>query len=197
MCSSDLHFGAAYPELTSGQRAIEQVIRSEEERFDAVLTDGLPRLEEVLDQAAAGSRVVNGDTAFKLYDTYGIPRDFIEDMVEDRKLAFDREGFERAMEGQREKARARSKFKGGAQADTAMVGFEGLPATRFLGYEGTDATARILALASATDDGAPASATTLGAGQTGWVVLDQSPFYLQSGGQVSDTGAIKIGRAHV
>jgi alanyl-tRNA synthetase len=184
------HFGAAYPELTSGQRAIEQVIRSEEERFDAVLTDGLPRLEEVLDQAAASSRVVNGDTAFKLYDTYGIPRDFIEDMVEDRKLAFDRQGFERAMEGQREKARARSKFKGGAQADTAIAGFDELPATRFLGYDGTESAARILALASAGDDGAPARATTLGAGHDGWVVLDQSPFYLQSGGQVSDTGTI-------
>ncbi len=79
-----------------------------------MLTGGLPRLEEVLDRAAAGGRVVPGDVAFRLYDTYGLPRDFIEDMVEERKLSLDRDGFERAMEGQREKARAKSAFKGGA-----------------------------------------------------------------------------------
>src|SRR5262252_7226828 len=74
-------FGDAYPELKAGQTAIVQVIRSEEERFDAVLTDGLPRLEEVLDEAASGNKVVSGDVAFRLYDTYGLPRDFIEDMI--------------------------------------------------------------------------------------------------------------------
>ena len=107
-------FGEAYPELKAGRSAIVQVVRSEEERFDAVLTDGLPKLEDVLDKAAArAARCVSGDVAFRLYDTYGLPRDFIEDMIEDRKLSLDREGFERAMEGQREKARAGSKFKGG------------------------------------------------------------------------------------
>src|SRR6476619_1056456 len=92
-------FGGAYPELTAGQSAIVQVIRSEEERFDAVLTDGLPRLEEVLDKAASANKVVSGDVAFRLYDTFGLPRDFIEDMIEDGKLSLDRAGFERAKEG--------------------------------------------------------------------------------------------------
>src|SRR5688572_20273091 len=108
-------FGGAYPELVAGRDAIVQVVRSEEERFDAVLTGGLPRLDDVLDRAAAGDGVVPGEAAFRLYDTFGIPRDFIEDMVDDRKLTLDRDGFERAMTGQREKARAGSAFKGGVK----------------------------------------------------------------------------------
>ena len=74
--------GDAYPELKAGRDAIAQVIKSEEERFDAVLTGGLPRLEEVLERAAKGNKVVPGDEAFKLYDSYGLPRDFIEDLAE-------------------------------------------------------------------------------------------------------------------
>src|SRR5262245_22570307 len=112
-------FGDAYPELPSARDAVVQVIRSEEERFDAVLTGGLPRLEEVLERAAASGGVVAGEDAFRLYDTYGLPRDFIEDMVENRKLKLDVDGFERAMEGQREKARAKSAFKGTVAKDAA------------------------------------------------------------------------------
>src|SRR5882672_6365509 len=128
-------FGDAYPELKASQSAIVQVIRGEEERFAAVLTDGLPKLEEVLDTAAAGNRIVGGDAAFRLYDTYGLPRDFIEDMIEDRKLTLDREGFERAMEGQREKARAGSKFKGGTKDEPSFEPVEGVKPTVFTGYE--------------------------------------------------------------
>src|SRR5687768_14424783 len=105
-------FGDAYPELLAGRASITQLIRAEEERFDAVLTNGLPRLEQALDRAAAGG-VVSGDEAFRLYDTHGIPQDFIEDMIDSRRLTLDREGFDRAMEGQREKARAKSTFKAG------------------------------------------------------------------------------------
>ena len=114
-------FGEAYPELKAGRDIVAQVIRSEEERFDAVLTSGLPRLEEILDKAAAGNGVVPGEAAFKLYDTHGVPRDFIEDMVEDRKLRLDQEGFERAMEAQREKARAKSAFKGADAKDATWT----------------------------------------------------------------------------
>src|SRR5215510_4578800 len=103
--------GDAYPELRSGRDAVVQVIRSEEERFDAVLTSGLPRLEEVLDRAAAGSKVVPGDEAFRLYDSLGVPLDFMEDLSAQRGLTIDREGYERAMEGQRERARAGSAFE--------------------------------------------------------------------------------------
>ena len=183
-------FGEAYPELKAGQSAIVQVVRSEEERFDAVLTDGLPRLEEVLDKAAAGNKVVGGDAAFRLYDTYGLPRDFIEDMIDDRKLSLDREGFERAMEGQREKARAGSKFKGGPRDDQGFAGFANIPATTFTGYDNTSVKARVVALAKLRDDAPPAEVQKLSPGDTGWIVLEETPFYLQSGGQVSDVGTL-------
>ena len=183
-------FGEAYPELKAGQSAIVQVVRSEEERFDAVLTDGLPRLEEVLDKAAAGNKVVGGDAAFRLYDTYGLPRDFIEDMIDDRKLSLDREGFERAMEGQREKARAGSKFKGGPRDDQGFAGFANVPATTFTGYDNTSVKARVVALAKLRDDAPPAEVQKLSPGDTGWIVLEETPFYLQSGGQVSDVGTL-------
>jgi alanyl-tRNA synthetase len=185
-------FGGAYPELNGAHTAIAKVIRSEEERFNVVLTDGLPRLEEVLDKAAAGTRLVDGDAAFRLYDTFGLPRDFIEDMVEDRKLSLDREGFERAMEGQREKARAKSKFKGAARKDAAFASFAGLPATRFAGYESASVQTRAVALARLDgDDETPVEVSTLATGDTGWVVLEETPFYLQSGGQVSDVGELR------
>src|SRR5436190_1465085 len=169
-------FGDAYPELKTGRSAIVQVVRSEEERFDAVLTDGLPKLEDVLDKAAAGNTVVSGDVAFRLYDTYGLPRDFIEDMVEDRKLSLDREGFERAMAGQREKARAGSKFKGGTREDQAFAGFAGVPATTFTGYDNTSVKTRVLALAKLRGDAAPVEVEKLSAGDAGWIVLEETPF---------------------
>ncbi len=104
--------GDAYPELKAGRDTIAQVIKSEEERFDAVLTSGLPRLEDVLERAAKANKVVPGDEAFKLYDSYGLPRDFIEDLAGNQGLRFDAEGFDAAMEGQRVKARAGSSFEG-------------------------------------------------------------------------------------
>ena len=184
-------FGEAYPELNAGRSAIVQVVRSEEERFDAVLTDGLPKLEDVLDKAAAGSKVVSGDVAFRLYDTFGLPRDFIEDMIEDRKLSLDREGFERAMEGQREKARAGSRFKGGTREDHTFAGFAGVPATTFSGYDNTSVTTRVVALAKLRGDAAPVKVEQLSSGDAGWIVLEETPFYLQSGGQVSDVGTLR------
>src|SRR4051812_6941270 len=105
-----VQMGDAYPELRRGRDSIVSVVRSEEERFDAVLTAGLPRLEEVLDRAASSGAAVPGDEAFKLYDTFGLPLDFIEDLASERKLPFDRDGFDRAMEVQRGKARAKSAF---------------------------------------------------------------------------------------
>ena len=188
-------FGGAYPELRSGRDAIIQVIRSEEDRFNAVLTGGLPRLEEALDRAAAGDKVVPGDVAFRLYDTYGLPQEFIEDMVEDRKLSLDREGFERAMEGQREKARARSAFKGGASADkrwnlpeSAAGELRQMP-DQFLGYDQTEATTT-WSPSSRMQDDANEFVPALKQGENGYALLSQSPFYLEAGGQVSDIGRI-------
>lgn len=185
-------FGAAYPELQSGRDAIVQVVHAEEERFDAVLTGGLPRLEEALDRAASGSGVLPAEVAFKLYDTYGLPFDFIEDMVEDRKLTLDREGFESAMEGQREKARAKSTFKAASRdagwkaSDETRQELERIGGTGFRGYEFTSLNTHIVAVFG--DDRAEVEA--LRAGQRGFVALAETPFYLEAGGQVSDLGTI-------
>jgi len=186
-------FGGAYPELITNRDSIARVIRSEEERFDAVLTEGLPKLEDVLEQAAAAGGVVPGDAAFKLYDTFGIPRDFIEDMVEARKLRLDAEGFDAAMNAQRTKARAQSAFKGGAVKDAAWTASDAVRAVLeetgeavFRGYERTSLNTQILALF----DDARAEVPSLAAGRTGFALLRETPFYLEAGGQVSDVGTI-------
>jgi len=186
-------FGAAYPELVAGRGLLEQVIRSEEERFDSVLTGGLPRLEEVLDRAAGGDGMVPGDAAFRLYDTYGLPRDFIEDMIEDRRLQLDRDGFERAMEGQREKARAGSAFRGAATKDAVWTAgdetreaLEAAGDRAFCGYETTYANTTVLAVFDADRREVDALAT----GQDGYLALAETPFYVEAGGQVSDAGTV-------
>jgi alanyl-tRNA synthetase len=186
-------FGAAYPELRVNRDAIARVIRSEEERFDAVLTEGLPRLEEVLGQAAAAGGVVPGDAAFRLYDTFGIPRDFIEDMAETRKLRLDEAGFDAAMESQRTKARAQSAFKGGAGKDAAWSASDETRAALaavgesvFRGYDGTSVNTQVLALFDETRT----EVSSLATGQQGFAILRETPFYLEAGGQVSDVGLL-------
>jgi alanyl-tRNA synthetase len=181
-------FGDAYPDLKTSHQSVARVIRSEEERFDAVLVNGLPRLEDLLDRAAAGDRVVSGEAAFRLYDTHGVPRDFIEDMVEERKLTLDREGFDRAMAGQRDKARARSKFGTQAASETAWQlrpGLASAPDT-FRGYDTTSLESEIVELLDATRQ----PVERLSAGDEGFAALAETPFYLQSGGQVSDSGRL-------
>jgi alanyl-tRNA synthetase len=184
--------GDAYPDLKSHRDSIVRVVRSEEERFDAVLTAGLPRLEEVLDRAAAGKKVVAGDDAFRLYDSLGVPYDFMEDLAGHRGLSIDREGYERAMEGQRERARAGSAFKGGDKA----LAFALTPdleqaldqaGDQFAGYEAT-CVAGVPVLALFDEQGQPVS--ELGTGVRGFVAIARSPFYVEAGGQVSDSGRL-------
>src|SRR5207237_1493714 len=127
-----------------------------------------------LDKTAAGTKVVRGESAFRLYDTYGLPLDFIEDMIEERKLSFDRDGFERAMEQQREKARAGSKFKGGARDEQAFAGFANVPATTFSGYDSASAQTRVLALARLRGDEPPVEGQKLSKGDTGWIGLERA-----------------------
>jgi alanyl-tRNA synthetase len=183
-------FGDAYPELVDSQDVVAQVIHDEEERFDAVLTGGLPRLEEVLDEAAGDDGVVSGDAAFRLYDTFGLPRDFIEDMVDERRLRLDGTAFERALEAQRTRARAGSKFKAHAQTSARVPDFKDVPVTVFCGYDQAKLASRAVALAKYADDTPPTIVSRLGAGESGWVVLETTPFFLESGGQVSDTGML-------
>jgi alanyl-tRNA synthetase len=189
-------FGGAYPELKASRDAVVNVVKGEEERFDAVLTAGLPRLEELLDRAAASpDRRVSGDDAFRLYDSLGVPYDFMEDLASERQLTIDRAAYDRAMEGQRERARAGSTFDQKKAAgfsfasDTARATLERTH-DQFAGYETTtveDAT--MLGLFDATR----AQVDALTAGEEGYVVVDRTPFYLEAGGQVSDTGTLASG----
>jgi len=184
--------GDAYPELRIERDRVVRVVRSEEERFDAVLTSGLPRLEEALDRAAAGNRIVSGDEAFRLYDSLGVPLDFMEDLASQRQLSIDREGFDRAIAGQREKARAGSSFKRAAKSLSLTMPPEiertlDQTGDRFAGYDSTRVQGTTIVAAF---DESGASVETLAAGSRGYLALAQTPFYLEAGGQVSDSGRI-------
>jgi alanyl-tRNA synthetase len=182
--------GDAYPELAGHRDYAVRLIRTEEERFESVLTSGLPRLEEALDRAAAGDDVLGGEDALRLYETYGVPRDFIEDQAGQRGVTFDAPGFEKAMEAQKAKARAGSAFGLAASGSAAFeAGTEGLRGTadRFEGYTATRVEGATV-IATLDDEGQPIDALT--EGQTGYVALDRTPFYVESGGQVSDIGTL-------
>src|SRR5215475_6940152 len=182
--------GEAYPELRTNRSMIEQTIIAEEKRFDAVLTEGLPKLEaEITKALETPGRVMSGDAAFRLYDTFGVPFDFIEDTAATNDVRVDRAGFERAMEGQRDKARAQSAFGAKKGEDFSIVDETVLKAAgdRFEGYTTTRATGvPVLALFDASRQ----ATQSLSAGATGFVVLEETPFYLEAGGQVSDSGRI-------
>ena len=184
--------GDAYPELRQGRDTIVRVIRAEEDRFDVVLSGGLPKLEDLLDSAASTGTIVPGDEAFKLYDTFGLPLDFIEDLASERKLTLDRQAFDRAMEAQRDKARAKSAFdrKGEEFTFTAPASQDGLRkiGDHFEGYTTTDVSdVRIMALF----DDQKRQVNDLRVGQSGYAALDRTPFYLEAGGQVSDGGVLQ------
>jgi alanyl-tRNA synthetase len=171
--------GAAFPELTTSRALAERVLRQEEERFAETLANGMQLLEAAMGGLRGGS-VIDGETVFKLYDTYGFPVDLTADVARERGLTIDQAGFEAAMEAQRERGRAGSKFgvdlRAGVQFDNK---------TQFLGYEGTTGRGKVIALLR---DGAPVE--SLRAGERGEVVLDATPFYAESGGQVGDTGEL-------
>jgi alanyl-tRNA synthetase len=184
--------GDAYPELKANRDAVVRVVRSEEERFDAVLTAGLPRLEESLDKAAATGRVMPGDEAFRLYDSLGVPLDFMEDLAGQRNITIDREGYERAMEGQRVKARAGSTFKEAEKALALSMPPELERALEQTGdkFEGYDTTCVARVPVVALFDEAGSSLDELPAGAKGYVAIAKTPFYVEAGGQVSDSGRI-------
>src|SRR5258705_4514744 len=162
-----------------------------------MLTSGMERVGAVIDGIRArGERTIGGAEVFRLYDSYGIPVDLIAEMAEEEGLALDREGFEEAMKGQRQKARAKSKFK---LVDRPLMRVGGLPEldrlppTPFEGYENTSVEARVLGtakLVNSTDAQYTLENSSLRAGDEGYVVLDRTPFYLQSGGQISDVGTL-------
>ncbi|WP_373506455.1 alanine--tRNA ligase [Thiocapsa sp.] len=168
--------GAAYPELVAAREHVERIILLEEERFAETLEHGI----RLLDEAIAGltDARIPGQTVFKLYDTYGFPTDLTADIARERGLTLDMDGFEQAMARQRERARAASQFGGAAGLEIDVQG-----ETEFCGYERLQEEAIVVAIYSA--DG---SCDQLAAGEEGLVVLDLTPFYAESGGQVGDRG---------
>jgi alanyl-tRNA synthetase len=183
--------GDAYPELRSNREMIEKTIIAEEHRFDAVLTDGLPRLEaEIAKALDTPGRVLTGEAAFRLYDTFGVPFDFIEDTAATRDVRVDRDGFDRAMESQRDKARSQSAFGGTAKAGAQFAVDESQLSRVGDQFEGYTATTVPGVPVVALFDSDRQPVEQLASGSDGYVALARTPFYLESGGQVSDTGRL-------
>ncbi|MEM7752272.1 MAG: alanine--tRNA ligase [Pseudomonadota bacterium] len=175
--------GGAYPELGRGKALIEETLKAEETRFKATLERGLSLLDEASSGLDEGGELA-GDTAFKLYDTYGFPLDLTQDALRERGLSVDTDGFDAAMAEQ--KAKARAAWSGSGEAKDAEVWFEIADtegATDFLGYETEVAEGQVLAIVR---DGAIIDAVS--SGEEAWVVANQTPFYGESGGQVGDAG---------
>jgi alanyl-tRNA synthetase len=177
--------GAAYPELIRAQPLIEATLQQEETRFRQTLATGLKLLDEATIDLAEGGTLA-GETAFKLYDTYGFPYDLTEDALRARGLQVDRQGFDAAMAEQKAKARAAWKGSGAkASEDVWFDLVEDYGATEFTGYSGDEGEGVVLALVK---DGARTDRAELG--QTIEVLLNQTPFYGESGGQTGDTGKL-------
>ncbi|GHU25958.1 hypothetical protein FACS189488_13810 [Betaproteobacteria bacterium] len=173
--------GAAYPELPAGEKRITEVLKAEEDRFFTTIENGMAILEaEFAALAAKNLKVFDGETAFKLHDTYGFPLDLTADVCRERDVTVDAAAFDAAMARQKEQARAAGKFKMATNLEYAG------DTTTFHGYETLEAPGKILALYK---DGSPVDA--LNEGDLGVVVLDNTPFYAESGGQVGDRGELK------
>ncbi|HNZ91208.1 MAG TPA: alanine--tRNA ligase, partial [Acidovorax sp.] len=173
--------GDAYPALRAQEQRITEVLKAEEERFFETLANGMEILDAALD---GGAKVLPGDVAFKLHDTYGFPLDLTNDVCRERDVEVDEAGFRAAMEKQKAQARAAGKFKMDKALDYTGA------ANQFTGYEHLAEAAKIVAIYV---DGT--SAAALKSGETGVVVLDTTPFYAESGGQVGDEGIITSGSA--
>jgi alanyl-tRNA synthetase len=181
----DRAMGDAYPELSKNKERVAQILKTEEERFGETIENGIRILDEALAKlTASGGKALDGATAFALYDTFGFPLDLTADVCRERGVTVDEAGFDRAMDAQRERARAASQFKGGE----SLV-YTG-PKTRFRGYETLSDEGRVVALYKGG-----AAVDTLPAGERGVVVLDKTPFYAEAGGQVGDRGEITKGGA--
>ncbi len=181
-----VEMGAAYPELAHAEAQVTRAIQQEEERFAETLSHGMKLLEEVITDLPPGA-VIPGEIVFKLYDTYGFPVDLTADIARERGLLLDMAGFEREMAAQRERARAASRFSTihMVTGDVKMQ-IVGTVGTAFHGYDRLEEEATVLALFR---DGK--AIDPLNAGDEGVVVLDRTPFYAESGGQVGDSGWLR------
>ncbi|MBV8803015.1 MAG: alanine--tRNA ligase, partial [Gammaproteobacteria bacterium] len=174
--------GAAFPELAKAEAHIEKTLRQEEEQFNVTLTQGLKVFEQAVTELK--SPIIPGDIVFKLYDTYGFPADLTADIARERGLVLDDEGFETAMNEQRQRSRQSSKFT----ADYHVGSQLGLQ-TEFVGHHISDITPKTATILALYREGK--SVDTLQAGEKGSVILDRTPFYAESGGQVGDQGILR------
>ena len=173
--------GGAYPELVAKQAFVGEVLRKEGEQFARTLETGMAILDDAIAKLGAG-KVIDGNTVFKLHDTYGFPTDLTADIARERGFTVDMEGYERAMDVQRKQSQAASQF--GVDLSAAGAKIEGK--TDFLGYETLVSEAPVVALLDAAGRPVP----VLEAGAKGTVVLERTPFYAESGGQVGDSGEL-------
>ncbi|MBS0227105.1 MAG: alanine--tRNA ligase [Proteobacteria bacterium] len=178
----DALMGEAYPVLREGRATTERALKAEEERFAETLDSGMKIFEDVA--ARVSDQIIPGGDVFRLYDTYGFPLDLTQDMARERGMSVDVAGFDAAMDQQKETARAAGKFGGGVQLPADLVAT--LSSTQFLGYEALSADG--LTVLALLKDGKPVDA--IAAGDDAIVLLDRTPFYGESGGQVGDTGAL-------
>ncbi len=176
-----IEMGAAYPELEEAKVNVANMLKAEEERFGETLETGMKVLEAQLAKDATG---IDGATAFTLYETYGFPPDLTADICRERNIAFDQEGYDAALKESQELSR-----KGGKSHKDSKVEYAG-EKNKFVGYESLTFGSKVIALYAA---GTPVQQLT--AGQAGIVVLDTTPFYAESGGQVGDQGVITMGDA--
>ncbi|MDK2836788.1 MAG: alanyl-tRNA synthetase [Thermosediminibacterales bacterium] len=180
--------GEAYPEIIKMNEFIQKVIKAEEERFLETLNEGIKIVQDMIKRIkSTGKNTISGQEAFVLYDTYGFPLDLTEDIAEENGLTVDKEGFEKEMERQRVRAKkAREEAFKGDIMDVIMEELKHLPATEFLGYSQTQAIGRVIALYS--EETSINSATI---NDYIRVILDRTPFYAESGGQLGDKGVLK------
>jgi len=171
-------YGDAYPELKKESKNIQRVIRSEEESFEATLDQGLKLLEQIIGEHA-GDKVIPGDKAFRLHDTFGFPLDLTREIASESGFSVDSAGFEREMKAQRERAREAGIGKKHDSLDPGK--YSGIPATKFVGYDDLQTDARVLAVFP----------------DEGIVILDRTAFYPEGGGQAGDAGTLTIGKEEV
>ena len=176
--------GAAYPELAAKQSFVEDALRTEEQRFGETLEHGMRLFDEI---AMKSGQTIPGEDAFRLYDTYGFPVDLTADIARERGLGVDMAGFEQSMEQQRERARAASRFEAKGQMPAELA--SQLVPTTFLGYE--TLSSRASKVVGIVQGGKQVG--QLAEGEEGLVILDQTPFYAESGGQVGDAGTLTNG----
>ncbi|HTC25704.1 alanine--tRNA ligase [Dyella sp.] len=176
--------GAAYPELAAKQSFVEEALRTEEQRFGETLEHGMRVFDEV---AAKSGETIPGEDAFRLYDTYGFPVDLTADIARERGLTVDMAGFEQSMAQQRDRARAASRFEAKGQMPAELA--SQIKPTEFLGYDTLSAQgSKVVGIVRAGKQ-----LDQLSDGEEGFVIIDRTPFYAESGGQVGDTGTLSNG----